>query len=87
MATPKKPTHVIRVKARDTNKTSTVGKAWLNDDGSVSISLDPAIVLRRDDPFFITAFPTNNDEERERWEEMLQEICKVLAARLGGDKA
>lgn len=64
MRKPRRPTHTLRVKVRDTdNQTNTIGKAWLNEDGSMSISLSPGVVLKWDDPFFITAFPINNKEQ------------------------
>ena len=35
----KKPTHVLKVKEREGNGKTTIGVGWLNDDGSMSISL------------------------------------------------
>jgi hypothetical protein len=41
------------------SKKSTVGAAWLNDDGSISITLNAGVSLRWDDGLMITAFDAN----------------------------
>jgi len=51
----------FRIKVLDQKKRSaTVGAAWLNTDGSVSIQLDVATTLAWNDGLKITAFPTED---------------------------
>lgn len=60
--TPTKPTHTIKVMDRATKKKGgRVGSAWLNKDGSISISLDTGITLSWNDGLMITAFENNWD--------------------------
>lgn len=54
---PVKPTHKIRVKVRDSDRTSDVGVAWDRGDGSFSLQLNIGTVLKWDDPLFISLFP------------------------------
>jgi hypothetical protein len=56
---PKKlPTHVLSVKQkRGDRKTPRIGVGWLNADGSISISLNPCVVLTSKDDVFVTLFP------------------------------
>jgi hypothetical protein len=54
----KDPTHVLKVKEKPPGKTVThAGRGWLNEDGSMSIQLNPCIVLSSRDEVFITLFP------------------------------
>lgn len=53
-------THNLKVKVKSGPREgdqSTVGGAWLNADGSMSIRLDVGVTLRWDDELMITAFP------------------------------
>jgi hypothetical protein len=53
--TPKKPTHDLKVVLND-GTTGTTGAGWQNEDGSVSIQLDPCVVLDRRDVRHLTLF-------------------------------
>lgn len=56
-----KPTHRLRVLDKETNQKGTAGAGWLNKDGSISIVLDPCVVLSGDRKnIVITLFPDNN---------------------------
>ncbi len=54
---PLKPTHKIRAKVRDSDRTSDVGVAWDRGDGSFSLQLNIGTVLKWDDSLFISLFP------------------------------
>lgn len=57
---PVKPTHKIRVKVRDTDRSSDVGVAWDRGDGSFSLQLNIGTVLKWDDDLHISLFPLPN---------------------------
>lgn len=57
-----RPTHVLSVKEREGKGTCRVGVGWLNPDGSVSIQLNPCVVLSARDDVFISLFPVNEEE-------------------------
>jgi hypothetical protein len=52
----RKPDYVLSVKVKDTTSKRRCGAGWLNDDGSVSIQLDPCTVLSWKDNIHITLF-------------------------------
>jgi hypothetical protein len=58
----RKPTHVLKVKERNGPAKNTIGVGWLNDDGSMSVSLHPCVVLSWHDEVLITLFPTSVKE-------------------------
>jgi len=60
---PKRPTHTIKVKEKEGSAQGEVGRAWLNDDGSLSIQLNPGVVLSWNDGLLITAFPRKSSGE------------------------
>lgn len=41
-----KPTHRLKVMNKDSSRKGTAGAGWLNPDGSISITLDPCVVLK-----------------------------------------
>jgi hypothetical protein len=51
----KKPTHSLSVKLND-GTSGTIGAGWLNEDGSISIQLNPCVVLDRRDVQHLTLF-------------------------------
>jgi len=53
----KKPTHVLKIKVKDSPAKANVGVGWANDDGSMSISLNPGTILDWRDPVTINLFP------------------------------
>ena len=56
--TPDYRVKALRKDATVKNKSQSVGAAWLNDNKSISIILDPFVVLsNRDDQLLITLFP------------------------------
>jgi hypothetical protein len=58
----KKPTHVLKVKEREGNGKTTIGVGWLNDDGSMSISLHPCVILTWKDNVMINLFPVDGEK-------------------------
>ena len=59
----KSPTHVLKVKQRDGKASGRVGVGWLNEDGSMTLSLDPCVVLSWKDDVMINAFPVEFREK------------------------
>lgn len=53
---------MLKVKVKGSDAHNTVGVGWLNEDGSMSLSLRPCVVLSWQDNVSITAFP---DKPRE----------------------
>jgi len=51
------PDFVLKALNKETDKKGKVGAAWENDDRSVSISLDPFVVLSGQDSIVLTLFP------------------------------
>lgn len=60
--TPKKPTHLLKVKERDGNHKGTIGVGWLNNDGSISIALNPCTCIQWTDDVTINLFPVEFKE-------------------------
>jgi hypothetical protein len=54
---PRTPTHVLKVKERRGSAKGEVGVAWLNEDGSLHVILNPCVVLSWNDDVHITLFP------------------------------
>lgn len=54
---PRKPDFWVKAMNKDTNEKSKVGAAWLNPDKSVSIDLNPFVVLTAGKELVITLFP------------------------------
>ena len=52
---PKAPTHDLKVVLHD-GTSGTVGAGWLNEDGSISVQLNPCVVLDRRDVKHLTLF-------------------------------
>lgn len=56
----RQPDYRIRVSDPETKQRGTAGAAWRNDDGSISIVLDPCVVLSgRDTKLRIRMFPAD----------------------------
>jgi hypothetical protein len=60
----KKPTHLVKVKERNGKGKATIGVGWLNEDGSMTLSLNPCVVLSWKDDVFINAFPVEFPEDK-----------------------
>ena len=58
----KKPTHVLKVKEREGNGKTRIGVGWLNDDGSMSISLHSCVILTWKDNVMINLFPVDGEK-------------------------
>jgi len=56
-----KPTHRLRIKAKTSGATGEVGVGWLDqEDGHVSLRLNPGIVLDWRDDVYLTLFPVDD---------------------------
>lgn len=60
--TPTKPDYDLSVKRRSReDKASTrAGAAWINDDGSISVVINPCVVLTDNKDYIIRLFPSKN---------------------------
>lgn len=63
--TSRKPDYVLKVLNKDNEGRCNVGAGWKNEDGSVSIQLNPCVVLQYDPQIVLTLFP-KWDEDREK---------------------
>lgn len=66
MAKPRKPDYRLKAFDKTTERAAEVGAAWKNDTGSISIVLNPCVVLTADSPYALTLFPV---EEKTRGKE------------------
>lgn len=53
----RKPAYRLSVLRKDNDKRGVVGAVWREDDGSISITINPCVVLRGDDDIHIKLFP------------------------------
>lgn len=51
------PTHRLSVKERDGNGRCVVGAGWLDENGSISIRLNPCVAITSHDDVIIMLFP------------------------------
>lgn len=59
---PMQPTHRLKVLNKFDDARTEVGAGWLNADGSLSITLNPCVVLTRDTNIVITLFPIDRKQ-------------------------
>lgn len=57
----RKPHYRVRALNKQTDAKGTIGAAWSNDNGTISIRLDPFIVLDGGKDIVITLFPEAKD--------------------------
>lgn len=60
----RKPTHRFKALNKETSETATLGAAWLNDDGTLTVKIDPFIVLTNAPGHVLTLFPEEGKEQR-----------------------
>ena len=58
-----KPTHRLRVLNKTTNGRTEVGAGWLNNDSSITIVINPMVLLRESKEHVITLFPVTEKME------------------------
>jgi hypothetical protein len=62
---PVPPTHVLKVKERPPGKnTCSIGVGFLNNDGSISIMLNPCVALTSHDNVYINLFPIDERKKK-----------------------
>lgn len=54
-----KPTHYLKIMDKINGHKVNAGVGFLNDDESISICINPAIVIQHNNDFVITLFPVN----------------------------
>ena len=67
MGKPNRPNYslgaMLKGETRDESMRATIGAGWLNDDGSISIKLDPFVVLQGSNPdLVLRLFPREVNE-------------------------
>ncbi len=60
----RKPDYNVSVLNKATEQRGPVGVGWLNEDGSISISLNMCVILRSDPDLVINVFPVTKWEEK-----------------------
>ncbi len=61
--TARSPDYKIKARDKHSKAQTVVGRGWANQDGSLSIQLNPCVTLSWCDDVFITAFPVDPKEE------------------------
>lgn len=51
------PTHHLKVLDKTTDERAKIGAGWLNADGSISVVLNPCVVIQNDKNLVYTLFP------------------------------
>lgn len=55
--TSRKPEYKLKAMNKFNDEKAEVGAAWLNEDGSISVVLNPFVVLKRKKSLVLTLFP------------------------------
>jgi len=58
-----KPTHTLKVLDKETNYKTVAGCGWMNEDGSVTIVLNPCVNLTYQKNLVMNLFPINKPTE------------------------
>lgn len=53
----RKPTHRLKVLRKTDNRFGVLGAGWLNEDGSMTVVLDPSTMITSDPQHVYTLFP------------------------------
>lgn len=62
--TPRKPEYKLKALNKLTNAKSTIGTAWLNEDGSISVVIDLCCTLVHDPNIVYTLFPNTKESNQ-----------------------
>lgn len=63
LAPPRKPDYNVRAKRKASGESSFVGAAWKNENGSISVKIDPFVVLKGETDLLITLFPRDRPDQ------------------------
>ena len=69
----RKPHFRLKAYDREEKRGSYCGVGWNNDDGSVTISLDHCVVIKRDPRIALTLWPINEKDTTDGSEENSQD--------------
>lgn len=64
MSDARKPDYRLKALNKDTDERNTIGAAWLNADGSISISLEAFIVLQASPHLVLTLFTIDDTKKK-----------------------
>lgn len=56
---PRQPDFHLKALDKDTDKTAKIGAAWQNENGTISLVLNPFVVLNANDDLLLTLFPAD----------------------------
>jgi hypothetical protein len=63
--TPRQPDFILAIKTKSgPEKKGRVGAGWKNDDGNITLQLNPGIVLSWKDDIFLSLFPADFKAKR-----------------------
>lgn len=61
-----KPTHYLYVKRKDgKSKAMCVGAGWMNEEGWISVQLNPCVTLTDREDVYINLYPARDDGDEE----------------------
>ena len=72
----RRPDYIVRGLHKQTNKKGTIGAAWLKEDGSISIAINPFITIPVNEDLVITLFKFEEKDSRDV--EGTEEPCTVV---------
>ncbi len=64
--TARSPDYQLKARDKHSKAQTVVGRGWSNEDGSLSIQLNPCVTLSWRDEIFITAFPIDPKRAEDR---------------------
>lgn len=60
---PRTPDYWLKIKEKEGTGDTVAGAAWDNKDGSISIDINPCVVLSRSKDLMLRLFPNNREKE------------------------
>lgn len=84
-----RPSHRLSVKDTDTGSVAEIGAAWLNEDGSFSVKLNPCVVISYDGlkGKYLSLFPVLEEGEEKKVKETAaaRAVREMKAKRAAGE--
>lgn len=79
----RKPDWTIRTLNKTTEERGTIGAAWTNQDGSISIQLNSHVIIRQNKDEIITMFPERNWQNKEDQQTRRENGTEELGTAIG----
>lgn len=61
----KRPDFILKAVNKNTEKRTRVGAAWVNPNRSISVKIDPFVVLQETDGFHFMLYPQDEANDKE----------------------